>query len=133
MPSYEYRCPSGHVLLETWPIGTARRTRSCVGCNQRMQLVIGAGVNIAPSALENKGERVREVNATEKEWDVDRPAYKRMRRRGLQPDHIKGSAQLEDKVEDNFDIKYGDLYDRVPKDQLLEGFEHATLQRMGIE
>lgn len=106
MTAYTYRCAT--CLEETtdeYPIGTARRVKKC-DCGRPARLVIGEGVNISATCTPNKRSNVIALNAREHRFDVDGPAYKRMRNRGLQPPTIDGSAHLEDKVADQDDIDY---------------------------
>lgn len=126
MANYLYRCPEGHRIEQQFPIGTARRMLRC-SCGQPAKLLIGEGVNIAPSALETKGAQVRASNVTEARWNKDMPAYKRMRHRGMQPKMIDGCEKLENEVGDQFDIDYGRFYkDGVTKERVLEGAEQAA-------
>lgn len=127
MPAYSYRCPSclsEHDRL--YPIGEAPRHQTC-NCGQPAELVIGRAVQIAPSALETKGQNARELNKTEQQWNADMPAYYRMRKRGLQPKQIDGAAQLENKVDDQRGIDYEKLIDTgVTPDRITEGMEQAA-------
>lgn len=105
MPSYAYRCEScGDELERQVAIGTARRMIRC-DCGGVKRLLIGVGVNVSAHALETKGGEVRASDAMEARWHKDMPAYRRMRKAGMQPDHIDGSARLEDKVSDQTDIE----------------------------
>jgi predicted nucleic acid-binding Zn ribbon protein len=105
MAQYAYRCAQcGTEDDQEFPIGTARRVQQCA-CGGVLRLVIGAGVNISHAGFVAKGSRVREVDNREKGWDRDMPAYKRMRRRGMQPPGIDGASQLEDRVNDNLDLE----------------------------
>ena len=47
------------------------------------------------------------VEAREKRWNKDMPAYKELRAQGLQPPHIDGSAELAAKAETRFEIESG--------------------------
>lgn len=127
MATYEYRCAEcGRNAEQEWAIGSAPREGSCY-CGGSLRLVIGAGVQIAPSALENKGGEVRQIDATEKQWDKDMPAYKRMRDRGMQPRAIDGSARLEDRVEDQLDVNYDALKSEgVTRERVIEGTQQAA-------
>lgn len=94
-----------------------------------MQLVIGAGVNIAPSALEGKGAQVRHINTKDERLDADMPAYKRMRQRGLQPRQVDGARLVENEVQDNFDITHRHRLEVVKaKNEIKEPWE-STKQR----
>ena len=61
----------------------------CFGCK-------AAGFHVAPSATPSRrgGEEAARVNAREKRWDRDMASYKAMRKQGLQPPRIDGSADL---------------------------------------
>lgn len=92
-----------------------------------MRLRIGVGVNISATALETKGGDVRAVDEREDRWHKDMPAYKRMRHRGMQPPQIDGSASLEEKVGDQFDVNYHGLYEQgVTRERVQEGAEQAA-------
>lgn len=53
-----------------------------------------------------RGESAR-INATERRWDKDMDAYKRLRQDGLQPRKIDGSARIEAKAETRFQVESG--------------------------
>jgi hypothetical protein len=50
---------------------------------------------------------VARVNKTEKQWNVDMPAYKRLRKDGLQPKSIDGSAEMEKKAKHEWQVETG--------------------------
>lgn len=118
MPAYVHRCGSCKTETDSvYPIGTAPRLRICTDCGGAAQLVIGAGVQIAPSALEGKGAEVRSINGKDATLRKDLDSYKRMRDLGLQPERIDGASKLEDKVGDNFDVTWkGRLEHLAPKE-----------------
>lgn len=125
MALYEYRCDDGHTLDLERPIGTAQRMTKCQ-CGKTAKLVIGAAVNIAPSALETRGARVREIESTEGRWSTDMAAYKRMRNKGMQPNQIDGSAALEDRAGDQLDIQWQNLYkEGIKREEIIERSDHA--------
>ena len=72
----------------------------CFGCKV-------TGVSIAPSATPSRkgGARAAEVNGTEKQWDRDMGAYKRLRKDGLQPVKIDGCALVESLATDRRQIE----------------------------
>lgn len=127
MPVYCYACDNCPDMTDlVASIGTARRIIACDSCGGIQRLMIGAGVNIAPSALENKGVTVRAADAREGRWNKDMPAYKRMRDRGMQPPQIDGSAQLEDRAGDQFDVQYRRLIDQgISRTRIHEGTQQA--------
>lgn len=126
MPAYEYRCGHcGNENEDTFPIGEAPSSVPCPDCGKSTLLVIGAGVNIAPSALEARGRQVRMTTEMEAQWDKDLPAYKRMRHRGLQPNQIDGSAALENTVDDQLDIQMKNL---TPPGMTRQGMRDAMVE-----
>lgn len=77
--------------------------------------------HIGAGALPNKRSGVLAIERDEKEMGVDRPAYKRLRRKGIQPPNIQGSGKLENEVGEQFDITYGDLISpEYPKERVKE-------------
>lgn len=107
MATYVYRCPDSHVSEAQWPIGENPRTARC-DCGKNATQVLGVGVSIAAAAMPNKkgSSRTIEIDNTEKRWDKDLPAYKRMRAAGLQPPSTQGAAALEERAGDQFDIDH---------------------------
>lgn len=65
----------------------------CFGCK-------AAGFHVAPSATPSRrgGEEAARINAREERWQRDMPAYKELRKQGLQPPKIDGSADLANKA-----------------------------------
>jgi hypothetical protein len=55
----------------------------------------------------SRGAQVESVNKTERGWQKDMPAYKRMRREGLQPKSIDGAAEVEKKAEHKWQVETG--------------------------
>jgi hypothetical protein len=106
---YTFRCMSCDAERDLdYPMGEQPRLVRCpvTKCGGTAQQVIGAGVQIAPSALEAKGAEVRKSNRKERALAADMGSYKRMRRRGLQPERIDGASKIEDEVHDSFDVAY---------------------------
>jgi hypothetical protein len=64
-------------------------------------------VSVAPSAMGTRFPTAARAFETEPQLHKDRDAYKRMRRDGEQPKHINGSAQLEAKANESFEITWG--------------------------
>lgn len=131
MPTYLYRCGScGTSQDADFPIGEAPRIGRCGDCGGTAHQVLGHGLQIAAAALPNKRAGVISTLQSEKTLDTDRDAYKRMRRRGIQPKQIDGSSNLENTVEDNFDVNYGKFYNRAKtrteaRTRIREGLEQA--------
>lgn len=77
-------------------------------------------------------EEASVINAREKRWDVDLPAYKRLRREGLQPKSIDGAKDLEAKATDRLEIDMGhilpDPADRARAVEAMAMVEEAQWQ-----
>lgn len=56
----------------------------------------------------------------ESQWERDRPAYMRLRRNGLQPKSIKGSADLEQRATSQFEVEMGQLFDKKDHSKVTE-------------
>jgi hypothetical protein len=69
-------------------------------------------------------EATRIVN-TDSRWDLDLPAYKRLRNDGVQPPRIDDSAALEAHATDQFEIDMGKLVPKEMKPQVKEGLAIA--------
>lgn len=81
-------------------------------------------VAIAPSAAGSPQAKVK--NRVEAEWNADMPAYKRLRKQGLQPDKIDGCATLEKRATTQAEVERGHLY-KSPKEakRMEEGLRRA--------
>jgi hypothetical protein len=64
-------------------------------------------------------------NATDKRWEADMPAYKRLRRNGIQPPRIDDSAALESRATDQFEVEMGKIVPKSVKPQVQEGLAIA--------
>jgi hypothetical protein len=56
-----------------------------------------------------RGAKVAEVNTTERNWNKDMPAYKRLRANGLQPKRIDGAANVEKRAQEGWQVETGIL------------------------
>lgn len=61
------------------------------------------GVNTTTS----RGQRVAQINQTERGWNKDMPAYKRLRANGLQPKKIDGAAEVEKRAQEAWQVETG--------------------------
>ena len=128
MAAYDYHCSAcGDVLEQTCDIGTAPRVTAC-DCGGIALLMIGTQVNVSEKGFVSKGARVREADGIEDRWSDDIPAYKRMRRAGLQPPSIDGAADLEKKVGDQADIEFRNILSKeTTKERIGEISEEWAL------
>lgn len=74
----------------------------CFGCR-----VAGISFGVNPSTT--NGAKVTEINQRAKNWDKDMPAYKRLRKNGIQPKSIDGAAKLESRATSKQQIETGRL------------------------
>ena len=58
----------------------------------------------------NSNPKFQEVEAREKRWNKDMPAYKRLRDQGYQPKGIDGAAALERDATTRFEIESGTAF-----------------------
>lgn len=58
----------------------------------------------------NSNPKFQEVEAREKRWNKDMPAYKRLRDQGYQPKSIDGAAVLERDASTRFEIESGTAF-----------------------
>lgn len=81
---------------------------------------------VATHGVGKRGARTREVDALEARWDKDRPAYKRLRKDGLQPPAVTGAYALEAHAQDEFYVRSGGKV-AVPEDRKEEVQEMINL------
>lgn len=72
----------------------------CFGCRV-------ANVRVGTNSTTTRGGRVAEINQTERNWNKDLPAYKRLRQNGLQPKRIDGAAEIEKKATEAWQVERG--------------------------
>lgn len=70
----------------------------CFGCRV-------SGIRFGANESTTRGSQVAQVNAREKGWNKDMPAYKRLRQQGLQPRQIDGAALLEKHATERWQIE----------------------------
>jgi hypothetical protein len=74
----------------------------CFGCRV-------SGVRMGTNTTTTRGAKVAEVNTTERNWNKDMPAYKRLRANGLQPKRIDGAANVEKRAQEGWQVETGIL------------------------
>lgn len=72
------------------------------------------GVGFAPTAMPNRFPEATRIVDTDKRWDRDMGAYRRMRDNGIQPKRIDDCAELETRATDQFEVEMAKI---VPKAQ----------------
>ena len=66
-----------------------------------------SGVRMGMNTTTTRGQNVDSINKTERNWNKDMPAYKRLRQNGLQPKRIDGAAEVEKKAEHSWQVETG--------------------------
>lgn len=77
-------------------------------------------VSAAATPTRDRSKETVAIDAREKRWDKDMPAYKRLREDGLQPAHIDGSRQIEAQANDKLEVAAGRTYDKKQVNVLKE-------------
>ena len=82
---------------------------------------------IASSAAPTRSRSARaiQINATEKQWDKDIPAYVRMRKNGEQPPRIDGCADLDARASTRFEVESGQIMEGKSK-QIAEAIDFVN-------
>jgi len=70
----------------------------CFGCRVSQ-------VRMGTNTTTTRGAKVAEVTQTERNWNKDMPAYKRLRADGLQPKRIDGAAEVDKKAQDSWQVE----------------------------
>lgn len=111
MPRYDYKCRGCEGLLEVVHGMKESPQVECPECAERMDRMMGRP-NVAPSAAPSRNTEI-DFDATkraEKEKAKDMAAYKRLRREGLQPKEINGSARLEARAHEPEEVSSGTVF-----------------------
>jgi putative FmdB family regulatory protein len=91
MPTYEYKCPKGHLFEKTFPRITSQRHAKCPVCGKRAERLIsgGAGVHFKGSGFyatdykrpagttekaDHTAEKAEKAEKVEKVEKVEKPA-----------------------------------------------------------
>lgn len=121
MPRYDYKCKTCGAVEETIHGFNDEPEMFCLECGQSMGKLLGMPY-VSPSAVPSRNS-VIDLEATkqaEKDKAADMDAYKRLRRDGMQPPSINGSARLEAKAEEKHEVNSG------------KTFSTATSRKRGI-
>ena len=80
-------------------------------------------VTLAPSAMLTRSPEAARAKITDPQLEKDRDAYRRIRQNGEQPKHLKGSAELEAKANESFEIETGWIVkDKKERDRMVAEF-----------
>ena len=108
MPKYDYKCKKCGAIEEAIHGFDDEPIMYCLECGYPMGKMLGMPY-VAPSAAPSRNN-VIDLEATkqaEKNKDADMSAYKRLRKDGVQPPTINGSAKLEARAEEKYEVNSG--------------------------
>lgn len=129
MPTYRYQCGCADTW-EVWQPMAASPLTECPTCGQSALRVLGP---VRTHGVGARGLTSRRVDATERQWDRDRPAYKRLRNAGYQPPNVDGADRLEatavNDLEINTGLRYGPIPERSTKDAMALAQESGWVPR----
>lgn len=77
-------------------------------------------ITVSASATPTRKAGVGRIDATERQWDRDMPAYRRLRREGLQPKSIDGAARVEAQAETSAEVESGTVLTPSQRKQMAE-------------
>lgn len=66
-----------------------------------------AGIRMGSNSTTTRGQEVEKTNKVERSWQKDMPAYKRLRKDGIQPKRIDGAADVEKKATEKWQVETG--------------------------
>ena len=108
MPRYDYRCKVCGAVEEFVHGFKDEPDVYCLECGAIMNRMLGMPY-VSPSAVPSRNN-VIDLEATkqaEKNKVADMDAYKSLRKNGVQPPSINGSAILESRAEEKFEVNSG--------------------------
>ena len=111
MPRYDYKCKTCGTVEETIHGFNDEPEMFCLECGQSMGKLLGMPY-VSPSAVPSRNS-VIDLEATkqaEKDKAADMDAYKRLRKDGVQPPNINGSAKLEARAEEKHEVNSGHTF-----------------------
>lgn len=130
MPTYRYRCTHCDEEYEVWQsMSASPMTVHGDVCAGLVERVLGP---VRTHGIGTAGAKTRVVDRTEKTWDKDRPAYRRLRHNGMQPPHVDGCAELESRAKTSLDVNTGLRYGHIPdgvKERVQEANESGWVPR----
>lgn len=122
MPTYLNRCTCG-TEWHQWQSIKDDPLDVHEDCPGKVLRVLGP---VRTHGVGAQGAATRQIDATERTWDKDRPAYKRLRMEGMQPPHVDGAARLESVASNDLEVNTGLRYGKIPERQVKEA---VTLAR----
>jgi len=111
MPRYDYRCKACGAVEEVVHGFVDEPDMHCLECGMLMGRAIGVPM-LSASSTPTRGDGI-DIGATrvaESAKVADMDAYKRLRKDGVQPPAINGSAQLEARAEEKHEVNSGHTF-----------------------
>lgn len=105
-----------------WESIHADALATCVDDGCEVQRVLGP---VRTHGVGNPGAAVRRADTIERGWSKDMPAYKSLRRQGIQPRGIDGCDRLSATATNEFEFKYGDQAHGLPAERVKEAIAEA--------
>ena len=91
----------------------------CFKCREGRGCIRSVTFGAVPGGT--RKQTVVKINQTDKQWEKDMPAYKRLRHNGLQPKRIDDCAELESKATDQYEVELGTIVPKAYKSRIEEG------------
>jgi hypothetical protein len=66
-----------------------------------------SAIHMGTNSTTTRGGMVASTNNTERNWQKDMPAYRRLRQEGLQPKSIDGAARIESRATEKWQVETG--------------------------
>jgi putative FmdB family regulatory protein len=103
MPRYDYKCQTCRTITEVQQSFTDEPLTTCDDCGGSISRVYNS-VSVASSALPTRSD-AGFIDMDTKRMHADVAAYKRLRKDGLQPKTVKGSARLESTATSKWEVE----------------------------
>lgn len=105
MPRYDYKCDTCRTIIEVKQSFTDDALTTCEVCQGPISRCYDS-ILIAPSAMATRSDAAKIERDTEI-MHRDVAAYRRMRKDGVQPKSVKGSAELEQRAGSRWEVETG--------------------------
>jgi len=130
MPKYDYRCKVCGEIEEVLHGFEDEPDMHCMECGALMGKLIGMPY-VSPSAVPSRNNVIdfAATKQAENQKDADMAAYKRLRKDGVQPPSINGSAKLEARAEEKHEINSGHTFATASKRKRGMGLVRDALDK----
>lgn len=101
----------------------------CFKCREGRGCIRSVG--FAPTSMPTRNPEAVRLVATDKAWDKDMGAYRRLRDNGIQPKRIDDCAELETRATDQFEVEMAKIVPKAHKRAVQEGL--AITREMDLQ